>query len=174
MAPIDQTGAVLGPKMQITSRQDIEAPVSFVYDTLKDFDYWERAAMRRGAEVTRTDGLQATAPGLAWAIRFPFRGKDRKLTLQLVALEAPGRMAFSGSGGSFDGTAAVDLMELGAKRTRLSLMAEAKPRGLAARLVLQSLKLARGRTQGRLDKRVAAIAMDIEERFRASMRQMGR
>jgi carbon monoxide dehydrogenase subunit G len=158
--------------MKITSRQDIEAPISFVYDALKDFDYWERAAMRRGADVTRTDGAQGH--GLGWLIRFPFRGKDRKITLQLVSLEAPGQMAFAGLGGSFEGTVTVDLMELGAKRTRLSMVGEAKPRGLAARLVLQSLKLARGRMQGRVDKRVAAIAMEIEERFRASNRQMGR
>jgi hypothetical protein len=160
--------------MKITSRQDIEAPISFVYDALKDFDYWERAAMRRGADVTRTNAPQITGPGLSWLIRFSFRGKDRKLALQLVTLQVPGQLGFTGAGGSFDGTASVDLMELGAKRTRLSLVAEAKPRGLAARLVLQSLKLARGRTQGRLDMRVAAIAMDIEERFRASNRQMGR
>jgi carbon monoxide dehydrogenase subunit G len=160
--------------MKITSRQDIEAPVAFVYNALKDFDYWERAAMRRGADVTRTDMLATAGPGLAWAVRFPFRGKDRKLTLNLTALDPGGQLGFAGTGGSFDGMATVDLMELGAKRTRLVMVGEAKPRTLAARLVLQSLKLARGRMQGRIDKRVAAIAMDIEERFRASNRQMGR
>jgi hypothetical protein len=141
---------------------------------LKDFDYWERAAMRRGADVTRTDKLAAAGPGLAWAIRFPFRGRDRKLTLQLTALDAAGQLGFAGTGGSFDGMATVDLMELGARRTRLVVLGEAKPRTLAARLVLQSFKLARGRVQGRIDKRVAAIAMEIEERFRTSSRQMGR
>lgn len=160
--------------MKITSRQDIEAPVAFVYDALKDFDYWERAAMRRGADVTRTDKLASAGPGLAWAIRFPFRGKDRKLGLQLVTLDTGGQLGFAGTGGNFDGTAMVDLMELGAKRTRMTVVGEAKPRSLAARLVLQSLKLARGRVQGRMDKRIAAIAMEIEERFRASTRQMGR
>jgi carbon monoxide dehydrogenase subunit G len=160
--------------MKITSRQDIEAPVAFVYDALKDFDYWERAALRHGADVTRTNGAQATGPGLGWLIRFPFRGKDRKLTLRVVSLDAPGQLVFAGSGGSFDGTAVVDLLELGAKRTRLSMTTEVKPQGLAARLVLQTIKLARGRMQGRVDKRVAAIAMEIEERFRTSTRRMGR
>jgi carbon monoxide dehydrogenase subunit G len=160
--------------MKITTRQDIEAPVAFVFESLKDFDYWERAAMRRGADVTHTNDPDAAGPGLAWAIRFPFRGKDRKMTLQLTSMEAPGQMGFAAGGGSFEGTAVVDLLALGSRRTRLSMTAEVKPKGLAARLVLQSLKLARGRMQGRADKRVAAIAADIEERFRASNRQMGR
>jgi carbon monoxide dehydrogenase subunit G len=160
--------------MKITSRQDIEAPVAFVYDALKDFDYWERAAMRRGADVTRTNALQTIGPGLAWAIRFPLRGKDRKVSLRLVSLDAQSKLEFAGQGGNYTGTAVVDLLELGAKRTRLSMVAEIKPVGLAARLVLQSLKLARGRMQGRVDKRTAAIAAEIEERFRAATRQMGR
>jgi carbon monoxide dehydrogenase subunit G len=160
--------------MKITSRQDIEAPMGFVFDCLKDFDYWERAAMRRGADVTRTHDPATVGPGLAWLIRFPFRGRDRKVALRVTGLDAPGQMAFAGGGGSFEGTAVVDLLELGAKRTRLAMAAEVKPQGLAARLILQSLKLARGRMQGRVDARVAAIAMEIEERFRASTRQMGR
>jgi carbon monoxide dehydrogenase subunit G len=157
--------------MKITSRRDIEAPISFVNDALTDFDYWERAAMRRGADVTRVDDRKAS---LAWLVRFPFRGKDRKLDLQVVVPETPGQLAFAGSGGNFDGTATVDLLELGSKRTRLTMVAEAKPRSLAARLVLQSLRLAKGRVQARVDKRVAAITTEIEERFRASTRQMGR
>lgn len=157
--------------MKITSRRDIEAPVSFVYDALTDYDYWERAAMRRGADVTRMDDRKAS---LAWLVRFAFRGKDRKLDLQVVAPDTPGQLAFAGSGGNFDGTATVDLLELGSKRTRLTMVAEARPRSLAARLVLQSLRLAKGRVQARVDKRVTAITSEIEERFRASTRQLGR
>ena len=160
--------------MKITSRQDIEAPVGFVFDCLRDFDYWERAAMRRGADVVRTNDPATVGPGLAWAVRFVFRGRDRKMALRLMGLEAPGQLAFAGSGANFEGTAAVDLLELGAKRTRLAMAAEVKPKGLAARLVLQSVKLARGRMQARIDARMAAIAGEIEERFRATTRQMGR
>ena len=43
--------------MRFTTKQDIEAPLDFVYNTMIDFEAWERSAMRRGAEVERTDTL---------------------------------------------------------------------------------------------------------------------
>ena len=49
--------------MKLSSRQDIEAPVAFVFDALNDFQAWERAALRRGAEVARTDKMNVTAQG---------------------------------------------------------------------------------------------------------------
>jgi uncharacterized protein YndB with AHSA1/START domain len=152
--------------MKIASRHDIEAPPAFVFQTLVDFDSWERSAMRRGAEVTRTDKLTTLGPGLAWLVRFRFRGRDRKLSVKLTGLDAPSRLSFGMSGVLFDATSIVDLMELGAKRTRMVVVSEAKPKTLAARLVLQSLRLARTRVQRRLDSRIGVIGQEIEERYR--------
>ena len=61
-------------------------------------------------------------------------------------------------------------MELGAKRTRMVVVSEAKPKTLAARLILQSLRLARARVQRRVDGRIGAIAQEIEDRYRAQTR----
>ncbi|MFM2391763.1 MAG: hypothetical protein RLZZ437_3318 [Pseudomonadota bacterium] len=152
--------------MKIASRHDIEAPPDFVFQTLTDFDSWERSAMRRGADVTRTDKLTALGPGLSWLVRFRFRGKDRKLSVKLTGLDAPTRLSFALSGGLFDATNIVDLMELGATRTRMVVVSEAKPKTLAARLILQSLRLARNRVQRRVDKRIGMIGTEIEERYR--------
>ena len=54
--------------MKLSGRTDIQAPVEFVFDAISDFDFWERAALRRGAEVTRTDKLRQPAPGMSWMI----------------------------------------------------------------------------------------------------------
>jgi carbon monoxide dehydrogenase subunit G len=161
--------------MKIASRHDIEAPPAFVFQALTDFDSWERSAMRRGAEVTRTDKLTVLGPGLSWLVRFRFRGKDRKLSVKLTGLDAPSRLSFALSGVLFDATCIVDLMELGAKRTRMVVVSEAKPKTLAARLILQSLRLARARVQRRVDKRYGVISLEIEERYRMQMqpRSMG-
>jgi hypothetical protein len=161
--------------MKIASRHDIEAPPDFVFQTLTDFDSWERSAMRRGAEVSRGDKLQTAGVGLTWLVRFRFRGKDRKLSVKLTGLDAPSRLGFILNGTLFDATCSVDLMELGAKRTRMVVVSEAKPKTLAARLILQSLRLARARVQRRVEGRVGAVAHEIEERYRlqARPRKMG-
>jgi uncharacterized protein YndB with AHSA1/START domain len=167
--------AVTGNNMKIVSRHDIEAPPGFVFQALTDFDSWERSAMRRGAEVSRTDKLTTVSPGLSWLVRFRFRGKDRKIAVKLTALDVPVRVSFAMSGKLFEATSHVDLMELGAKRTRLVAVSEAKPKTLAARLILQSLRLARARVQRRVDKRIGTIAQEIEDRYRqtAGSRKMG-
>ncbi len=159
--------------MKVTSRHDIDAPVDFVFQTLTDFDSWERSAMRRGAEVVRTDKLTSVAPGLSWLVRFRFRSKDRKLTVRLTGMDPGARAAFAVEGMLFDATSIIDLMELGQNRTRFVMVGEAKPKTLGARLILQSLRLARGRVQRKIDRRVAAIAEEIAVRFRATRRPVG-
>ena len=62
--PSDRKAQGIG-QMRFTTKQDIEAPLDFVYRTMTDFEGWERAAMRRGAEVERTDKLTRVGPGMS-------------------------------------------------------------------------------------------------------------
>lgn len=153
--------------MKLTTKEDIEAPIGFVYAALTDFEAWERAAMRRGAEVNRTDKQAALAPGMGWKVEFLYRGKSRVLELQLAGLEPGEHLAFSGSGKPAEGTLTLDLAEMGPKRTRVTVVSEVKPRTLAARLFMQTLRLAKAKVTRRFEVRVAQVAADIEDRFRA-------
>jgi len=153
--------------MRFTTKQDIEAPVAFVFKALSDFDTWERAAMRRGAEVERTDTLTQAGPGMSWKSQFSYRGRPRMLTLQLVTFDAPSQLAFAVQSQAVEGTAQVDMMEMSSRRTRIHVVAEVTPRTLAARLFLQSLRLARARVDRKFEQRVAQLAADIEHRFRS-------
>lgn len=153
--------------MRFTSKQDIEAPLAFVQQTLSDFETWERAAMRRGAEVSRTDKLRQPGPGMAWLTRFSYRSKQRTVTIELTGLDPVGHLAFSGSSPSVEAEVSMDLLEMAARRTRLQILMEVKPRTLGARLFLQSLRLARSRVDKNFDQRIAQLAADIETKYRS-------
>jgi len=58
----------------------------------------------------------------------------------------------------------VDLVALSRARTRLSVGLDVTPRTLAGRLMIQSMKLAKGNLSKRFRLRVADYAMDVEER----------
>lgn len=152
--------------MKLSTREDIEAPLEAVFASFADTEYWERAALRRGAEVTRTDRLQAVGPGMAWNVGFRFRGKPRRLSVKLTAMEPGQNMAFHVIGSSFDAFVALDFVELSARRTRVNVATEVKPRTLAARVFIQSMKLARSKIERRYEARVGAICNEIEERHR--------
>lgn len=148
--------------MKFTAREDIEAPIADVWAVLTDYDAFERAAMRRGADVARSQ----TAGRLSWQVAFAFKGKRRQVVIRQETANAPGLLVFSGNGKAVEGEVRVELVELGPRRTRMSVTAEVRPLTLAARLFLQSAKLARGRIAKRYQARVAQMATMIEARTR--------
>ena len=152
--------------MKLTTKQDIEAPLAFAFQALSDFEAWERSAMRRGAEVSRTDKLRQPGPGMGWLTQFRYRGKDRTMTIRLDEIDVPSRLTFSGMSAIVEGQVAVDLVELTAKRTRLHVTLNIKPKSLGAKLYVQALKLARRRVDRSYAQRIAQFATEIEDRFR--------
>jgi carbon monoxide dehydrogenase subunit G len=153
--------------MKLNAKEDVEAPIDFVRSFLTDFDTWERAAMRRGAQVERLDNLRAPGPGMAWRAAFDYRAKRRVIDIKVLSLDAETGLAFEGTAKPAEGTLLLELTEMGARRTRLNVVMEVKPRTLAARLVLQSLKLAKAKVLRRFSQRLKLVAADIEDRFRA-------
>lgn len=152
--------------MKLTAKQDIDAPVAFVYKVLTDFDSWERAAMRRGAEVNRSDKLRQPGLGMTWIAKFFYQGKDRTVTIRVDAMDPNVHLAMAVFSPVVEGQCKLDLLEMSAKRTRIQMALDTKPKTFGARLYFQSLKLAKGRVERNLQKRTASLAAEIEERFR--------
>ncbi|MEI4260746.1 SRPBCC family protein [Roseovarius sp. D0-M9] len=151
--------------MIFTSREDIEAPIDFVFAQVANFAALERSILRRGAEVQRKVDRTSAAAGMMWETSFDFKGKRRQMEVTLVSFDPPSSMSFEGKGKALNCDFSVDLVALSRGRTRLSLVAEIKPQNLTARLMIQSLKLARGNVTKRFEMRVASYAKDIEDRY---------
>ena len=152
--------------MKLVARYDVEAPVAFVFAQLTDFEGWERAAMRRGAEVSRTDNLRVAGPGMSWLTTFRYRNKDRSATIRLDALNPTSSLALTAMAAIVDGKLGFELLDLAARRTRVEVRLEIKPKSLVARIYVQALRLTRSRVERSFAQRVARLATEIEERFR--------
>ena len=150
--------------MKFSTKEDIDAPIEAVFDMVSDFSTFERSAMRRGAEVRRTDSLQQPGVGMEWEASFAMRGRMRHLTVKLTDFVPPNRVSAAavspGLLGSFD----VDLIALSKTRTRMSIELELKPQNLSSRLFVQSLRLAKATLTKRFKLRVAEYAKSMEER----------
>ena len=150
--------------MKFSAREDIEAPIAQVYARVTDFGAFERQILRRGADVRRIDADRPAAPGSSWDVAFTFRGRDRRVHATVAKIQEPTDVVIDLSASGLDGVTTIALVPLTPQRTRLAVSIELSAKTLTARLLLQSLKLAKSNLSNRCKKRVADFAKDVEDR----------
>jgi len=150
--------------MNFSSNEDIEAPIGDVFAMLSEFEVYERSAIRRGIEVQRVGKHEGAMVGMAWDARFSLRGKKRDIKLSLTQFDAPNTMRFDSQSQGLGSVLTLDLMALSTGRTRLTVSLKLAPKALSARLLVQSLKLAKGNLTKRYKWKVAEYARALEER----------
>ncbi len=150
--------------MKLSTREDIAVPIEAVFAELTDFDGFERVALRRGAEVSRTDDKGTVGAGMTWRAQFAFRNRTRVANLELVEYDKPNMMRVMSKLSGIEAEIVADLVALSRARTRMALSVDLRPKSIPARLMIQSMKLAKGSLTKRFRKRVAEYAETIEER----------
>ncbi len=151
--------------MKLSTREDIEAPIGYVFSQVSDFAAFERRAMRQSIDVARRgDGV--VTQGEIWDIAFSFRGRDRKVVADLTLLDPPQALQVTSASDGLHAVTSVDLVALSQTRTRVLVSFNMRAKTLTARLLLQSLKLAKSKMEKRFCARVLDYAEDIEDRFR--------
>ena len=154
--------------MKFSTNEDVEAPIDSVFDMLCDFEGFERSAMRRGAEVQRVDQLKVPGVGMMWRSAFDLRGKRRQVELEMVTFDKPNEMVLESTSPGLLGQMSFELMPLSRNRTRVLVELDVKPLNLSARLLVQSLKLAKNSLTRKYKLRVAEYAKVMEERYAKS------
>ena len=150
--------------MKFSTREDIDAPIDAVYQQVSDFDAFERQALRRGIDITRDETMPLDQPGLSWKASFDWRSRKYDLDAELESI-VPGRgYAIASHTAGVNGTALVELVALSKTRTRLLVSLDLKPTTLSSRLLIQSLKLAKGSLTTRFKSRVAQFASSVADR----------
>lgn len=151
--------------MKFSTREDIEAPIDAAFDMLCDFESFERSAMRRGAEVQRLDDLRAPGVGMTWAAVFDLRGKRREIEVEMVTFDRPNEIVVESTSPGLIGQMSFELVALSRSRTRILVELEVKPLNLSARLLVQSLKLAKASLTKKYKIRVSDYTRTMEDRY---------
>lgn len=150
--------------MKFSTKEDIEAPIDAVFKMLCDFETYERAAMRRGAEVQRTDTRTSPGAGMGWRGTFNLRGKRREVDIEMITFDSPNEMAFECSSQGLLTLVSTEVVALSKNRTRILMSVDIKPLNLSARLLVQSLKLAKTSLTKKYKLRTAEFVKSLEER----------
>lgn len=151
--------------MELTSREDIEAPIEFVYDQVTEFGAFERSIMRRGGDVDRIENGGDDGLGAKWRVKFLLRGVERKVVGEVTKADKPNMIELEVTSKNAGGIVRVELVALSRARTRLNVHFEAKAKSIPAKLFLQSLRFARQKTNARFRDAVANFAKDTELKY---------
>ncbi len=151
--------------MKLTAKTDLEMPAAAVFAILTDHPAWEREAIRNGVEVERPVDSPAMGVGAEWRIRGQFRGKARKVRVRIDEMTPDQRLALGIDSPSVEGTTRLEVLVLSPRRSRLRVDLEVKPKTLAARLFVNTLRLAKGRVQARFESRLNQLGARIRDRY---------
>ena len=134
--------------MKFVAVEDVAAPIALVWSHVADLEAFEdRARARIGAIQRRPPG--PPAQGTVWSGKADVMGKKRDVTVTAATIETWSRLTAE---------AATDGMQV-----NIDVTTEARARSLAARLMLQSAKLARKTLAKRYKGRISDFAARIEK-----------
>jgi len=154
--------------MKVSSRHDVEVPIEFAFERITDFGELETQAMRRGIDVHRKNPKLSDNVGAVWDLKVPFRGKPRDITSTILECDAPNMLVVQSVSGGLEIRAEIELIDLSKTRTRMFLSFDVTPNSLSARVLLQSVKFAKGAMQKRLKKRLAQMGDYLEFEYAQS------
>ena len=146
--------------MKFVAKQDAELPQQTLFDRMADFQMFERVAIRRGVDVVRTGSL-ASKSGIKWDCKFEFRARKRDACVQVTEFNSPDHLAFLVTNTALNIKLEIMLSALSKKQSRLLVTSVIEPKTLAARLLVQSMKLTRSKYNQRYQKRVAEVANEL-------------
>ncbi|MCR9124699.1 MAG: SRPBCC family protein [Rhodobacteraceae bacterium] len=148
--------------MKFSTTEDVNVAKADLFARVADFDRFETLIRKRGAELARTDDLTGQQAGMTWQGGFSLRGKRRAMQAVLNRFAPPDGMVFDLTSPGLKGHFEVALSALSPRRTRLRVTVEMQPVSLPARLLIQSLKLARPSIDRRFKLAVANYARKVE------------
>ena len=145
--------------MKFSTRADVDAPAEAAFAAFSDFPQYVRLAEKRAASVE-------TRPArvFGWRARFAWTGARREVTGDVTRFDPPTGFTAEMTAGGLEGTVDVEVTPLDEARSRVRVAMEWRPRTMAGRILLQSLKLVKGRLDERFAARVADFAAGIGRR----------
>lgn len=147
--------------MKFSTRQDTDLSSQDLFLAISDFSRIERLLVRRGAHVQRTDALSQNGLGMSWIIGFDWRGRRRDVKLEVTRFDAPEFIQISGESELFNLLIQMTTVALTPSKSRLIFETDIQPRGMKARLLLQTAKLGKSQLDRKFAYRIAELLSDL-------------
>jgi hypothetical protein len=142
--------------MKFSTRADVAAPADRTFAAFADFPRYIRLAESRGAKVEILPSRH-----FAWAARFDWNGAARDLRGEVARFDPPRGFDARMTATNVEGTLEVEVTAIDPARSRVRVAMEWRPVTMSGRILLQSLRLVKGRLEDRFASRVAEFADQV-------------
>ncbi|WP_439136556.1 SRPBCC family protein [Roseicyclus sp.] len=156
--------------MKFKVSEDVDAPQEMVWQRFTDFSGFEEDARGRGAVLNRVGNWTQTSQGVEWRGEVTVRGKSRPITAKVTQLVPQELCIVDSRIGGMNCHQEIIFVPLSATVTRVALMLDLSADTLTARLLLQTMKLARGRVLQKLQGVLARQGNAVEAAYRRQNR----
>jgi len=155
--------------MRLTATHTIQAPIGLGFKEFSNFDKFETFAKQRGVKVARTDDLTGLSAGMAWRVSGNIRDKTRIIDITLTDLRPGIRLGYASQSGAMSGQFRVEFDPTMSTQTTVTLkVIDPVAKSLPARLILQSVKLAKHSIEKRMLRALIKFGDEIEQLRAAS------
>ena len=156
--------------MKFKVSEDVDAPQEMVCARFTDFSGFEEDARGRGAILNRVGNWTQTVQGVEWRGEVTVRGKSRPITAKVTQLVPQELCVVDSRIGGMNCHQEIIFVPLSTTVTRVALMLDLSADTLTARLLLQTMKLARGRVLQKLQGVLARQGNAVEAAYRRQNR----
>ena len=156
--------------MKFKVSEDVDAPQEMVWARFTDFSGFEEDARGRGAILNRVGNWTQTVQGVEWRGEVTVRGKSRPITAKVTQLVPQELCIVDSRIGGMNCHQEIIFVPLSTTVTRVALMLDLSADTLTARLLLQTMKLARGRVLQKLQGVLARQSNAVEAAYRRQNR----
>ena len=156
--------------MKFKVSEDVDAPQEMVWARFTDFSGFEEDARGRGAILNRVGNWTQTVQGVEWRGEVTVRGKSRPITAKVTQLVPQELCVVDSRIGGMNCHQEIIFVPLSTTVTRVALMLDLSADTLTARLLLQTMKLARGRALQKLQGGLARQGNAVKAAYRRQNR----
>lgn len=154
--------------MELSYTNIINVPQEFAFARATDFEKFEADGFGKLAPFEPVSEIRAPEIGARWKTSSEFQGRPRRFSLQLYTLEANQKMVLGNKSEKYDVESHFGFEPKGDEATEFTFHLIAKAQSITARLILQTIQLARGRIESSMKSDFDAMATRMEAAYQAS------
>ena len=153
--------------MELTYQRIIKVPPAYAFARATDFERFEAEGFGNLAPFEPRNEIRAPEIGARWRTAAEFQGRPRRFSLELLEMAEPNRLVMGNKSDKYDVEAEMIFGAADNHSTAFSFKLNAMARSLTAKLILQTIQLAKGRITKSMQADFDKMAARMEAAYRA-------